>query len=98
MRERIARFMIGRNGQDQLNLFLTVLCLVLIVLGAIFRASIGSFFSGLALALLLLTWFRMLSKNLLRRRAECDHHRHKQQYQFLIHSQTIMGLSYEKTQ
>ena len=70
MRERIARFMIGRNGQDQLNLFLTVLCLVLIVLGAIFRASIGGFFSGLALALLLLTWFRMLSKNLLRRRAE----------------------------
>ena len=70
MRERIARFMIGRNGQDQLNLFLTVLCLVLIVLGAIFRASFGSFFSGLALALLLLTWFRMLSKNLLRRRAE----------------------------
>ncbi len=70
MRERIARFMIGRNGQDQLNIFLLVAALVLIVLSAIFRASIGSFFSGVALALLIMTWFRMLSRNLLRRRAE----------------------------
>lgn len=70
MRQRITRFMIGRNGQDQLNLFLTVLCLILIVLGGIIRGGVGSFLNGVALALLILSWFRMLSKNLPRRRAE----------------------------
>ena len=70
MRQRIARFMIGRNGQDQLNLFLTVLCLVLLVLSALIRGGLGSFLNGLALAVLILSWFRMLSKNLARRRAE----------------------------
>ena len=70
MRQRIARFMIGRNGQDQLNIFLMVLCLVLIVLGGIIRGGIGSFLNGVALALLILSWVRMLSKNLARRQAE----------------------------
>ncbi len=70
MRQRMARFMIGRNGTDQLNLFLMILCLVLMVLGAIFRGGIGSFLNGVALALLILSWFRMLSRNLPRRRAE----------------------------
>ena len=70
MRQRMARFMIGRNGQDQLNLFLLIVCLVLMVLSAIFRGGVGSFLNGIALALLILSWFRMLSKNLSRRRAE----------------------------
>ena len=62
--------MMGRNGQDQLNLFLTVVCLVLLVLSAFIRGGFGSFLNGLALALLILSWFRMLSRNLPRRRAE----------------------------
>ena len=70
MRQRMARFMIGRNGQDQLNVFLMVLALVLMLLGGIFRSVLGSFFSWLALVLLILSWVRLLSKNLPRRRAE----------------------------
>lgn len=70
MRQRMARFMIGRNGQDQLNVFLMVLALVLMLLGGIFRSVLGSLFSWLALVLLILSWVRMLSKNLPRRRAE----------------------------
>lgn len=70
MRQKLARFMMGRNGQDQLNLFLTVVCLVLLVLSAFIRGGFGSFLNGLALALLILSWFRMLSRNLPRRRAE----------------------------
>ena len=70
MRQRMARFMIGRNGQDQLNLFLLIVCLVLMVLSAIFRGGVGSFLNGIALALLILSGFRMLSRNLPRRRAE----------------------------
>lgn len=70
MRQRIARFMAGRNGTDQLNLFLLVSCLVLMVLGALIRGGVGSLLNGIAMALLLLSWFRMLSKNLPRRQAE----------------------------
>lgn len=70
MRQKLSRFMMGRNGQDQLNLFLTVVCLVLLVLSAFIRGGFGSFLNGLALALLILSWFRMLSRNLPRRRAE----------------------------
>ncbi|MBR5342334.1 MAG: hypothetical protein IK149_00390 [Oscillospiraceae bacterium] len=69
MRERIARFMYGRYGQDQLNIFLLIAAVVLMVLGA-FTGKVGSFLNALSLALLVLTWIRMLSKNLPRRRAE----------------------------
>ncbi len=62
--------MAGRNGTDQLNLFLLVSCLVLMVLGALIRGGVGSLLNGIAMALLLLSWFRMLSKNLPRRQAE----------------------------
>ncbi len=61
--------MIGRHGQDQLNIFLLIVALVLMILGAFIR-SIGGLLNWLALALLALTWFRMLSKNLPRRQAE----------------------------
>ena len=61
--------MVGRNGQDQLNIFLLVAAVVLMVLGA-FTGKVGSFLNALSLALLVLTWIRMLSRNLPRRRAE----------------------------
>lgn len=70
MRERLARFMMGRNGTDQLNLFLLAACLVLMVLGGLIRSGLGSLFSLLALLLLVLSWYRMLSRDLSRRRSE----------------------------
>ena len=70
MRERLARFMAGRNGNDQLNMFLLVLDIVLLLLASIFSKSIGGLLYPIAIALLGLTYFRMLSRNVYKRREE----------------------------
>ena len=70
MRERLARFMAGRNGNDQLNIFLLVVDLVLLLLGSFFSKSIGGLCFPLALVLLLYIYFRMFSRNVYRRREE----------------------------
>ena len=67
IRNALARFMYGRNGTDQLGLFTLTLYLLLWIL----QAFTGWFFLLLIEYLLLfLTLFRMLSRNLARRRAE----------------------------
>lgn len=71
MRERFARFMAGRNGNDQFNLFLLGVAVVLAVISAFFRSGgFGSFLSVVVLALLAYVYFRMLSRNVYRRREE----------------------------
>lgn len=62
--------MYGRYGQDQLNVFLLVAAVVLMVLRIFVPGTAGSLMNVLSLVLLGLTWFRMLSRNLPRRRAE----------------------------
>lgn len=67
IRNAIQRFMYGRYGNDQLNIFLLIFYLVLYViyvathLGILYWLSIAVFVWGL---------FRMLSRNHARRRAE----------------------------
>ncbi|MCM1570153.1 MAG: zinc-ribbon domain-containing protein [Roseburia sp.] len=66
MREKLQRFMYGRYGSDRLNQFimiLSIVCLVLSVFGL-------SFFYVIALALLVLEYYRMFSKQISRRAAE----------------------------
>ena len=58
--------MAGRNGNDALNRFLLVCDLILLLLSSLLR---GPFFL-LALALLGYIYFRMLSRNVTRRREE----------------------------
>lgn len=70
MREKWQRFMIGRNGHDQLNMFLLMLTLLLFVLAGIFSGSIGKYVQPFVWLLLFLIYFRMMSKNLQRRREE----------------------------
>ncbi len=71
MRERFARFMAGRNGNDQFNLFLLGVAVVLAVISAFFRSGgFGSFLSVVVLALLAYVYFRMLSRNVYKRREE----------------------------
>ena len=71
MRERLARFMIGRNGNDQLNRFLLLAGAASLLLASLLRRNLlGSLLYLLALALLGLTYFRMLSRDLYRRRSE----------------------------
>ena len=67
----MARFMAGRNGNDQLNRFLLLAAVVLLLLASILRRSVlGNLLSLLVPVLLGLTYFRMLSRDLYRRRSE----------------------------
>lgn len=69
MRERLARFMAGRNGNDQLNIFLLVVDVVLIVLSTIWKSASGVLYP-LVLVLLVYIYFRMFSRNVYKRREE----------------------------
>ena len=66
MRERFARFMAGRYGNDQLNRFLSIVTLILLVI-SLFTIR---FLFWIALGLLIYTYFRMLSRNIAARSAE----------------------------
>ena len=70
MKEKLARFMIGRNGNDQLNRFLLGLALTLLVIAAIFKNNFGSITHIVVIALLAYAYFRMLSRNVNKRREE----------------------------
>ena len=63
--------MIGRNGNDQLNRFLLLADLILLLLaGLLGRRGVGSLLYTLVRVLLGLTYFRMFSRDLYRRRSE----------------------------
>ena len=64
------QLMIGRNGNDDLNRFLLALNMVLILLSVIFSRGIGRFLSPVVLILLGLTYYRMFSRDLIRRSDE----------------------------
>ena len=70
MKERITRFMIGRNGNDQLNLFLLISSVVLLIVGSFTGGILRGIFRLAAFALLAFTYYRMLSKNVYKRREE----------------------------
>ena len=78
MRERFARFMAGRNGNDQLNRFLLLLDVALLLLASIFRrTALGSLLYLLVLAVLVLSYFRMFSRDVYRRRSENERYLRK---------------------
>ena len=62
--------MAGRYGNDQLNRFLLVASLVLLVTGSLFGSGISRIFLTLAMLLLALSYVRMLSRNIYKRRDE----------------------------
>ena len=64
------QFMIGRNGNDELNRFLLAVDMVLILLSVIFSRGVGRILSPIALVLLGFTYYRMLSRDLIRRSDE----------------------------
>lgn len=71
MRERFARFMAGRYGTDQLNRFLSVLSLVLMIVAVVFNKTVVARSLWLvAFVLLILVYARMLSRNVYKRNAE----------------------------
>lgn len=67
IRQYISRFMVGRYGMDQLNIFLLTVYLVLYLVFTFTRLVILDL---AVMVLLFLALFRMLSRNVSRRRAE----------------------------
>jgi hypothetical protein len=70
MRQKLMQFMAGRNGNDELNRFLLAVDMVLILLSVIFSRGVGRILSPIALVLLGFTYYRMLSRDLIRRSDE----------------------------
>lgn len=68
MKEKLYRFMYGRNGVDQLSRFLIYLALILVVLDMLFGGT-GVFY-GLGIAVMVYAYFRVFSRKLEKRRAE----------------------------
>ena len=66
VRERTAAFMVGRYGSDPLNNAILIASLVLLLLSSFVRG----FFFPFALILLGLSYFRMFSRNIYKRRDE----------------------------
>ena len=70
MRERLARFMAGRNGVDQLNNFLLALDVLLAVLASVIGGTVGRVLYALVMGLLVVIYLRLFSRNRLRRAQE----------------------------
>ena len=70
MRQKFAQFMSGRNGNDQLNLFILIADVVLLLLAGMFADSLGKFLYPLVILLMGYAYFRMLSRNLYKRSEE----------------------------
>ena len=67
MKEKVYRFMSGRNGPDQLTRALTVLALAVLVLNLFVRSAVLNI---VWLAIMAYAYYRMFSRNLARRREE----------------------------
>ena len=71
MLEWFQRMMYGRNGMDALNRFLSVVLLAVVAVELFLRGKTVSMVLGvLSLALLIVIYFRMFSRNLYRRGQE----------------------------
>ena len=70
MKEKLLRLMAGRNGNDELNRFLLFADVVVLLLAMVFSRTLGRVLMPLALVVLGITYFRMFSRNLLRRSEE----------------------------
>ena len=80
MRERMARFMAGRNGNDQLNRLLMLADVIALLLASLLsRTALGSVLYVLALILLVLTYYRMFSRDVYRRRSENERYLREKQ-------------------
>lgn len=69
IRNWLRRVMMGRYGQDHLNVFLLIAAILLSLIASLLRLGILSL---LSYAVLLLCFFRMLSRNITARRKEND--------------------------
>jgi hypothetical protein len=70
-KEKLAAFMYGRYGTDALSKFMLIMYLAIAVLVLFVKSTVLYFIlQGVSLALCVLIFFRMFSRNILRRTAE----------------------------
>lgn len=69
-KNKMAQFMYGRYGVDQLSKFMLTTTLVLCIVSLFLPRHIGSPISALVLFLIIYTYFRMFSRNIYKRAAE----------------------------
>ena len=62
-RDRSRRFLQGRYGNDGLNVFLLVVCVLLLVTAMFFRGTVSYILRGAALLVLILNFLRTFSRN-----------------------------------
>lgn len=67
MKEKFMKFIEGRYGVDSLNRFLSFIIIILLIVSIITRKSI---LSSIALVLLVISYFRIFSKNISKRYEE----------------------------
>lgn len=70
VQQKLAIFMTGRYGTDQLNRFLVGAAAVFLIVGIFFKGALKSVFNILVLVCIGLAYFRMLSKDRFRRSNE----------------------------
>ena len=70
MREKLARFMAGRNGPDQLSRALTALLLAVLILCMFAEARLSRILMALFMLGVIYLYFRIFSRNVARRREE----------------------------
>ncbi len=70
MRQRLAKWMMGRNGMDALNRLLSVLTLILLIVSMFVHGYAARILWSLAVLGLIVVYFRMLSRNVYRRQQE----------------------------
>lgn len=69
MREKLYRFMQGRYGSDQLNRFLLWVMVGMVIINLFLRTSVIYF---LSIIVLVVSYYRMFSKDIYKRSAEND--------------------------
>ena len=70
MREWMQRAMAGRYGVDQLNRFLTIFAMVMLILSMFFKSALSLVFWLLAIVSLVWSYARMFSRKIPKRQAE----------------------------
>lgn len=91
MKQKLQRFMYGRNGADQLSRFLSIISIILLALSMFLGEGLRDLIFILAVASLLYTYFRVFSKSLAARRQENESFlRHKKRFSDKIHLRKVM--------
>ena len=70
MREKLARFMAGRNGSDQLTRFISIVVCVALVLSLFMDTDVQLAIWFIAIIAAIYVYFRVFSRNVARRRQE----------------------------